>query len=148
VEAPVCLNNDAPKKYESPANKPSVKKKEVVEVSDEVQLEPQPEISTPAPTSSRNLEFRVQFMMSKNKISAKTFSDKGLSDVFEYRDGGYYKYATSNGYATVVSRRFMVSEESMPRLQKPLLINSVKTINANTFATTFGASHQQVAAFA
>jgi len=100
VEAPVCLNNDAPKKYESPANKPSVKKKEVVEVSDEVQLEPQPEISTPAPTSSRNLEFRVQFMMSKNKISAKTFSDKGLSDVFEYRDGGYYKYATSNGYAT------------------------------------------------
>ena len=100
VEAPVCLNNDAPKKYESPANKPSVKKKEVVEVSDEVQLEPQPEISTPAPTSSRNLEFRVQFMMSKNKISAKTFADKGLSDVFEYRDGGYYKYATSNGYAT------------------------------------------------
>ena len=39
-------------------------------------------------------------MRLKNKISAKTFADKSLSNVFEYRDGGYYKYTTSNGYST------------------------------------------------
>lgn len=95
VEAPVCLNNEPQKKYESPANKPSVKQKEVVEEAVEVD---QPEISKPANNS--NVEYRVQFFMSKNKISAKTFADKGLMNVFEYRDGGYYKYTTSNGYAT------------------------------------------------
>ncbi len=96
VEAPVCMNNDMPKKYDSPANKPSIQKNEPVDVEVESQGT-QPEI--PA-VSNSNVEYRVQFFMSKNKISAKTFADKGLSDVFEYRDGGYYKYTTSNGYST------------------------------------------------
>ena len=94
VEAPVCLNNEPQRKYESPANKPSVKQKEIVEE----EVVEQPEISKPA--TSSNVEYRVQFFMSKNKLSAKTFADKGLSDVFEYRDGGYYKYTTANGFAT------------------------------------------------
>lgn len=96
VEAPVCLSNEGKSnQYVNPANKPSVKKKEpvvedVVETSETVYENPQ----------TGAVEYRVQFFMSKNKVSAKTFADKGLSNVFEYRDGGYYKYTTSTGYRT------------------------------------------------
>ena len=121
VEAPVCLNNDAPKKYESPANKPSVKKKEVVEVSDDNQTETQPEVSTTVTTSPKNLEYRVQFLMSKNKISAKTFADKGIADVFEYRDGGYYKYTTSNGYSTEEEAQIQKEKSDLSVTQMHLL---------------------------
>ncbi len=97
VEAPVCLSNEGKSsQYINPANKPSVKKKAPVAVEEVIET---PEVSN-EPTNSGAIEYRVQFVMSKNKISAKTFADKGLSNVFEYRDGGYYKYTTANGYST------------------------------------------------
>lgn len=97
VEAPVCLSNEGKSaQFVNPASKSSVKKKEPVFVEDAIET---PEVVN-EPSNSGAIEYRVQFSMSKNKISAKTFSDKGLSNVFEYRDGGYYKYTTSNGYST------------------------------------------------
>ena len=97
VEAPVCLSNEGKSaQFVNPASKPSVKKKEPVFVEDAIET---PEVVN-EPSNSGAIEYRVQFSMSKNKISAKTFADKGLSNVFEYRDGGYYKYTTSNGYST------------------------------------------------
>jgi outer membrane protein OmpA-like peptidoglycan-associated protein len=97
VEAPVCLSNEGKStQFVNPASKPSVKKKEPVYV--EQATENQEVVNDNVGNGA--IEYRVQFLMSKNKISAKTFADKGLSNVFEYRDGGYYKYTTSNGYPT------------------------------------------------
>lgn len=97
VEAPVCLSNEGKSsQYINPASKPSGKKIASVAVEEVIET---PEVSN-EPTNSGAIEYRVQFLMSKNKISAKTFADKGLSNVFEYRDGGYYKYTTANGYST------------------------------------------------
>jgi hypothetical protein len=38
--------------------------------------------------------------MSKNRVSLQSLEEKGISNAFEYRDGGYYKYATGSGNTT------------------------------------------------
>ncbi len=101
IEAPVCLSNNKQKsKYESPAYKPSVKvKKSEPVINDEPAVADYTEPSTEVSRSSK-VEYRVQFLMSKNRVSLQSLEDKGISNAFEYRDGGYYKYATGSGSAT------------------------------------------------
>ena len=41
-------------------------------------------------SGSSKVEYRVQFLMSKNRVSLQSLEDKGISNAFEYRDGGYY----------------------------------------------------------
>jgi hypothetical protein len=57
--------------------------------------EPNANVST-----SSAIEYRVQFLMSKNRVSLQSLEEKGISNAFEYRDGGYYKYATGSGNTT------------------------------------------------
>ena len=98
VEAPVCLSNNKQKsQYESPALKPSVKtvKPKVTTTEESNSDETNSETIV-----NRNVEYRVQFLMSKNRISLQSLEDKGIPNAFEYRDGGYYKYATGSGFAT------------------------------------------------
>jgi len=101
IEAPVCLTNNKQKsKYESPAYKPSVKVKKAETTSNEESAvvdnkEPNTNVST-----SSAIEYRVQFLMSKNRVSLQSLEEKGISNAFEYRDGGYYKYATGSGNTT------------------------------------------------
>ena len=101
IEAPVCLSNNKQKsKYESPASKPSVKVKKADPIlNDEPVVVDYNEPSTKVSGSSK-VEYRVQFLMSKNRVSLQSLEDKGISNAFEYRDGGYYKYATGSGFAT------------------------------------------------
>jgi hypothetical protein len=101
IEAPVCLNNNKQKsKYESPASKPSVKVNKVEKIlSDEPVINNNEEPISKVSESS-SIEYRVQFLMSKNRVSLQSIEDKGISNAFEYRDGGYYKYATGSVYAT------------------------------------------------
>ena len=100
IEAPVCLSNNKQKSnYESPASKSSVKVKKVQPIVEEQVVADNSEPSN-VETSSSRVEYRIQFLMSKNRVSLQSLEEKGISNAFEYRDGGYYKYATGSGFAT------------------------------------------------
>ena len=44
--------------------------------------------------SGTKVQYRIQFTISKTQIPTKTFTDKGIGSVYEYQQGGYYKYCT------------------------------------------------------
>jgi outer membrane protein OmpA-like peptidoglycan-associated protein len=86
LEAPACLPTSAPTEVRST-----------------------PVVTNNAPTKSNTvsnnstntvadyngkLEYRVQFIIAKQRMNTKEFTDKGVGSVFEYSQGGYYKYTS------------------------------------------------------
>lgn len=100
IEAPSCLNQGkTASNYSNPADKPSIQKSKSTSGVTKAEVVTETKEETPVQSNSA-VEYRVQFLMSKNHVSQKMFEDKGLPNVFEYRDGGYYKYCTGKSYKT------------------------------------------------
>ena len=100
--------DNIPDKLEAPACLPS---------SNQVDVKPTPAlVNNNAPVKSNNtasssnttaiteyngkLEYRVQFIISKQRMNTKEFLDKGVGNVYEYSQGGYYKYTTDKVFKT------------------------------------------------
>lgn len=86
LEAPACLPSTAPTE---------VRSNPVVTNNSPVRSNPTNN-SPAAAIADYNgkLEFRVQFIISKQRMNTKEFADKGVGSVFEYSQGGYYKYTS------------------------------------------------------
>lgn len=61
---------------------------------------PAPSVSIVKPTQGIKVDYRIQFIISKQQISAATFASKGLGSVYEYQQGGYFKYCTDKIFAS------------------------------------------------
>jgi hypothetical protein len=93
VEAPACLPGQQPKSNGSVT---------VTPVQTPVLSNPLPPQPVVASTSTIvkpiqqgvNVEYRIQFTISKQQIAASTFASKGIGAIYEYQQGGYFKYCT------------------------------------------------------
>lgn len=94
VEAPACLpgqkmdnapvstntNNNISNIYPAPSK---------------VLTTPAPPVSVVKPTQGVKVEYRIQFVISKQQMDKKAFETKGIGAVYEYKQGEYYKYCTA-----------------------------------------------------
>ena len=97
VEAPACLPGQQSNNTGGTNPKSNVKTgNQTLTVSEPVvqrTATPSSNILTPIVTGTK-VQYRIQFTISKTQIPVKTFTDKGLGSVYEYQQGGYYKYCT------------------------------------------------------
>lgn len=56
---------------------------------------PAPPVSVVKPTQGVKVEYRIQFVISKQQMDKKAFETKGIGAVYEYKQGEYYKYCTA-----------------------------------------------------
>lgn len=92
VEAPACL----PGQQSGNVVNTGKSGNQAITVSEPVvQRTPTPtsNILTPV-VSGTKVQYRIQFIISKTQIPVKTFTEKGIGSVYEYQQGGYYKYCT------------------------------------------------------
>jgi len=97
VEAPACLPGQ---KFNNAAAVNPVSNvktgNQILKVSEPVvqrTVTPSSNILTPIVTGTK-IQYRIQFTISKTPISVNTLIDKGIGSVYEYQQGGYYKYCT------------------------------------------------------
>jgi hypothetical protein len=86
LEAPACLPSAAPTEVRS-----------TPVVSNNTPVRSSPVSNSSSATIADyygKLEYRVQFIISKQRMNIKEFADKGVGNVFEYYQGGYYKYTS------------------------------------------------------
>lgn len=50
----------------------------------------------PKEVDHHGVRFKVQFLLSKTRLDTNNAAFAGLSDIWEYKDGSYYKYTTGN----------------------------------------------------
>lgn len=101
VEAPACLPGQQPQANTS---------KTAVSAPTSVLANPLPpqsggSTSTVAPIVKAiqpgvKIEYRIQFTISRQPIQASTFTSKGVGSVYEYQQGGYYKYCTDKVFVS------------------------------------------------
>ena len=97
VEAPACL----PGSGSSPIDKKPAVTNTVVSQP----INPKTAVPVTSPTAgiteyNGKLEYRVQFIISRQKLNSKEFLDKGVGAIFEYSQGGYFKYTTDKVFKT------------------------------------------------
>jgi hypothetical protein len=97
VEAPACLPGQQSNNTGGASQVSNVKTgNQTLTVSEPViqrTVTPSSNILTPIVTGTK-VQYRIQFTISKTQIPVKTFTDKGIGSVYEYQQGGYYKYCT------------------------------------------------------
>jgi hypothetical protein len=97
VEAPACLPGAQSNNTGGASQVSNVKTgNQTLTVSEPViqrTVTPSSNILTPIVTGTK-VQYRIQFTISKTQIPVKTFTDKGIGSVYEYQQGGYYKYCT------------------------------------------------------
>jgi outer membrane protein OmpA-like peptidoglycan-associated protein len=97
VEAPACLPGAQSNNTGGASQGSNVKTgNQTLTVSEPVvqrTVTPSSNILTPIVTGTK-VQYRIQFTISKTQIPVKTFTDKGIGSVYEYQQGGYYKYCT------------------------------------------------------
>ena len=97
VEAPACLPGAQSNNTGGASQVSNVKTgNQTLTVSEPVVQRtstPTSNILTPVVTGTK-VQYRIQFTISKTQIPVKTFTDKGIGSVYEYQQGGYYKYCT------------------------------------------------------
>ena len=97
VEAPACLPGQQSNNTVGASQASNVKTgNQTLTVSEPVVQRtstPTSNILTPVVTGTK-VQYRIQFTISKTQIPVKTFTDKGIGSVYEYQQGGYYKYCT------------------------------------------------------
>ena len=101
VEAPACLPGQQPKSNGSvtvtPVQTPALSNP----------LPPQPVVASSSTIvkpiqQGVNVEYRIQFTISKQQIAASTFASKGIGAIYEYQQGGYFKYCTDKVFKSEV----------------------------------------------
>ncbi|MCX6176717.1 MAG: OmpA family protein [Bacteroidetes bacterium] len=97
VEAPACLPGQQSNNTGGASQVSNVKTgNQTLTVSEPVvqrTVTPSSNILTPIVTGTK-VQYRIQFTISKTQIPVKTFTEKGIGSVYEYQQGGYYKYCT------------------------------------------------------
>lgn len=97
VEAPACLPGQQSSNTSVGSPVSNVKTgNQTLTVSEPViqrVVTPSSNILTPIAIGTK-VQYRIQFTISKTQIPVKTFTDKGIGSVYEYQQGGYYKYCT------------------------------------------------------
>jgi outer membrane protein OmpA-like peptidoglycan-associated protein len=97
VEAPACLPGQQSSNTSVGSPVSNVKTgNQTLTVSEPViqrVVTPSSNILTPIAIGAK-VQYRIQFTISKTQIPVKTFTDKGIGFVYEYQQGGYYKYCT------------------------------------------------------
>ena len=94
VEAPACLpGQQSNTSVTGNSGKTGNPTQTVAEPVVTKSVTPTSNILTPI-VSGAKVQYRIQFTISKTQIPVKTFTDKGIGSVYEYQQGGYYKYCT------------------------------------------------------
>ena len=94
IEAPACLPGQQPdNSVKAGGTNGSVG-------TSKVPTPAQPSNITKPSVDGVKVEYRIQFIISKQPMDKKVFETKGVGAVFEYRQGEYYKYCTEKVFAS------------------------------------------------
>ncbi|MFM2298479.1 MAG: hypothetical protein RIR98_87, partial [Bacteroidota bacterium] len=93
IEAPACLPGQQTETSTSKGG-------EAAGVTNKVPTPAQPGSITKPVVEGAKVEYRIQFIISKQPMDKKVFETKGIGAVYEYRQGEYYKYCTAKVFAS------------------------------------------------
>jgi outer membrane protein OmpA-like peptidoglycan-associated protein len=93
IEAPACLPGQQSENTTSKGG-------DAAGVTNKVPTPAQPGSITKPVVEGAKVEYRIQFIISKQPMDKKVFETKGIGAVYEYRQGEYYKYCTAKVFTS------------------------------------------------